>query len=206
MKYLYVIIANIICFNLYAQSPCSTHKSVSGLIAVDAEDVICIAKNSDKDISLFYTFADWCSPCRASVPNIVELAKKNDVALHFLLVDRETESFFVKRGIDFLRNNIEQPSIYIISDSLYSSKNAVRKNSLIVLMGEKEREKYSNFIIKITPPSFKVSSGMGKSILINKEGEVILVTSNEDKDKTKKDGKKAVYQKIEEYIARQRTR
>ncbi len=206
MKYLYIAILSTISLGIYAQSPCVTHKSVSGLMSVTPEDVICIAKESDKDISLFYTFAEWCSPCRKNMPKIIDLAKKNDIALYFLIISRETFFDEIDIAVDFIKEKIEEPNIYIISDSLYSKKNAVRKRSWIVLVGAKEREKYTNFLKKITPPSFEVIDDIGKSILINKEGEVILITSYKDVGKKKKRGEEAVYKKIEEYIAKQRAK
>ena len=86
---------------------------------------------------------------------------------------------------------------------MYSPQNRIKKQSIIQINGKKEREKYENFLTYITPPEFKVTTDIGKSILINGEGNVILITSYEDKGKDDK-GQRSVYQKIEECIKKER--
>ena len=118
MKYIYVILLSTISINIYAQSNCYSYESVAGVPAVDVSDVICIAQKSDKDISLFYTFTAWCSPCREKLPILVELSKKNSIYINFLIVDREIFLPEARRSIDFVRQNMDDSNIYLTSDSL----------------------------------------------------------------------------------------
>ena len=196
-----LIIAVFPIISCYAEQPCSLKKGK--YVSVEVKDILCLAQNSGKDIALFYTFADWCSPCKKSVPEIVRLSQRNDIALFFIIVDRESDLYSIDRAINFLNRNVEQPRIYIISDSLYSPQNRIKKQSIIQINGKKEREKYENFLTNITPPEFKVTTDIGKSILINGKGNVIFITSYEDKGKDDK-GQSSVYQKIEECIKKER--
>lgn len=198
-----LIIAVFPIISCYAEHPCSLKKGK--YVSVEVEDILCLAQNSGKDISIFYTFADWCLPCKESVPEIVRLSQRNDIALFFIIIDRESDLYNIDRAINFLNRNVEQPRIYIISDSLYSPQNRVKKQSVIQISGKKEREKYINFLTNITPPEFKVTTDIGKSILINEKGNILLITSYEDKGKDDK-GQSLVYQKIEECIKKERVK
>jgi len=57
------------------------------------------------------------------------------------------------------------------------------KYNILVLKDETGRRKknYLKFLTEITPPQFEVINDMGKHIVIDKSGEVLLVTSYKDK-------------------------
>jgi len=153
----------------------------AGIYTVTPEDVYNIAAHSEKDITVFYTFAAWCSPCCKDVPETVKMSKDLNVDLFFLLVDRETNRFDIDRALLFLnKNSVKKDNIVAISDSLYSSKRRETGFKIIEVKGKKEREKYVNFLEQITPPQFKSTDGMGKHIILNKNSEVIYITTYKD--------------------------
>ena len=165
----------------YSQFTCDlTKSSYTAIETVMPADVLCIAKGSDKDITLFYTFAYWCSPCRKELPNVVSLTKEQNIDFYILLTHRENDIRDINESINFLNTLDTSIKYIIISDSLYSEKNRGKEKGLIVVVGKREREKYDVFLREITPPAFEHISDMGKNILINKKGEVILVTNYKD--------------------------
>lgn len=187
MRTYFLILFTFIFIQFHAQiSNCELQKSeYSGLYSVMPDDVRCLAQNSDKDISLFYTFAAWCSPCRAHLPELIELSKENDINFYVIITHRETNVYDINRAIGFLDKISNDISKYVISDSLYSDKNRIKKPKLIEINGKKEIEKYDNFLKALTPDKFEHISDMGKSMLINKRGEVLLVTNYKDAEGSK---------------------
>jgi len=140
---------------------------------VDAKAILCLAKNADEERTLFYTFASWCKPCIEHLPDLVALSIVHDININFVLIDKEN-NIRVKWATDILSNykrvikeNYEQDFKY----------------NILVLKDETGRRKknYLKFLTEITPPQFEVINDMGKHIVIDKSGEVLLVTSYKDK-------------------------
>ena len=81
----------------YAQSvyeACGLHKSAhSDFYTVDVEQVRCLARHSDKDITAFYTYAPGCGSSERGLPLAVELARQYGMDLYLLLMDKEDDKF-----------------------------------------------------------------------------------------------------------------
>src|SRR5690554_482634 len=157
-----------------AQSePCNLEKNELGnAYLVDAEDIRCLAKNSDKEISMFYTFAESCKPCLKHIPDLIPFVIENDLDLYIVLIDREN-NFRVEWAEIILKRFEQEIREHYQED--FSFK-------LYVLKDEegRPRKKYNKFLTEITPPQFEVISDLGKHIVMNKSGEVLLVTSYKD--------------------------
>ena len=176
---------------------CNLTRSVfSRLYTVNVEEVICLAQNSDKDITIFYTYAEWCSPCRRKLPEAIKLAEKYNVDFYVLLMDREGDRLRLGgalQTLDSVYNN--QLKAVIISDELYSERamekfaRRSRRGFVLVSTGIVERDKYKNFLTLITPPESEIDNGMSKFIVLNKKGEVLLVTNHKDYEGTNDDSK-----------------
>ena len=182
--HLYIILLCLFSFfEINAQTEkCNLEKSsYSELCTVDAEKTICLAQGSGKNITIFYTFADWCSPCRKKLPEAIRLSEEYNVDFYVLLMEPESDSFNINRALSTL-NSYKKLKTIIISDSLYSANNLkyVNKKRLIEIRATKHREKYAKYITQITPPEFANVDNMSKFIVINKEGKVLLVTNSED--------------------------
>ena len=188
-------------FEINAQTEkCNLEKSsYSELYTVDLEKTICLAKNSDKDITIFYTYADWCSPCKKTLPEAIKLSEEYNVDFYVLLVEPESDDFYISRAISTINSYNKQLKTIIVSDSLYSAKNLkyVNKKRLIEIQGAKHREKYTNYLTQITPLEFENINDIGKFIVVNKKGEVLLVTNYKDSKNTEgKDDDSVCFQKI----------
>lgn len=168
--------------------------SYSSLYTVVPEDVRCIAKNSNKTVTIFYTFAAWCSPCLKHLPEAILLSKEQDADFYLLLMDRENYSD-VKNAINAAKKKSPEENLkmVIISDSLFSPKNRYKKEKIINI-GSGIQEKYSNFVTAITPPQFENIADMSKYIVLNKQGEVIFISNYKDSENTK--DKSKVIEKI----------
>ncbi|HLW14938.1 MAG TPA: hypothetical protein VKX30_05530 [Flavobacteriaceae bacterium] len=157
-----------------AQSePCNLEKNELGnAYLVDAEDIRCLAKNSDKEISMFYTFAESCKPCLKHIPDLIPFVIENDLDLYIVLIDREN-NFRVEWAEIILKRFEQEIREHYQED--FSFK-------LYVLKDEegRPRKKYNKFLTEITPPQFEVIGDLGKHIVMNKSGEVLLVTSYKD--------------------------
>jgi len=162
---------------------CNLQKSnYSNFYTVDVEQVLCIARNSDKDITIFYTYADWCAPCRRELPNAIKLAKKNNADFYMILVDRESDTQLISNvthTIDSVfHGNIKA---VIIADALLSERSQRRLNRPIVvdMRNLTAREKYSRFLREIATPQFRnVEDAMGLYIVVNNKGEVLFITES----------------------------
>ena len=167
-------------FEINAQTEkCSLEKSsFSELRTVNTEKAICLAQNSDKDITLFYVLADFCSGCKVQLPEAIKLSEEYNMDFYAVLGDPEHESSTIYKTLNLIHSYNKRLKTVIISDSLYSEANLkyVKKSRLIEIRGAKHWEKYRNFLTKITTPGFENVVCLPKYIAINKKGEVIFIS------------------------------
>lgn len=170
------IIYSLLLFRMLsiAQSvPCNLEKNELGnAYLVNAEDIRCLAINSESEISMFYTFAESCKPCLKHIPDLIPFVIENELDLYIVLTDRENNfrvdwaEIILSRFEEEIRGRYQEDFIF----------------KLYVLKDEdgRPRKKYDKLLTKITPPQFEVIGDLGKHIVINKIGEVLLVTSYKD--------------------------
>lgn len=172
---------------IQAQSDCNLAKSTySSLFAVTHDDIICMAKNSEKDISLFYSFTAHCSPCRDELPKIIKTAQEYDLDFHILLIINEWKTSDINRSIEFAQTIDSTLNYLILSDSLLTKRNRTQKKITFIETNLKEKQKYKSFLEAINPPELgDVDGGLGKCILINKEGKVLWITNLRDRGNEK---------------------
>ena len=152
---------------IYAQTGCSTASFYIGVNAVNAKDILCLSKTSDKDKTLFFTFGIWCSPCRHHLPNAMKLAKDKNLDFYVLLIEKEN-SDKTKKAIDYLKAIDSSMKILVLKDSSY---------------GTAAGKKYKKFLKEITPPQFENIDGMSKYIVIDRNEKVLMVTNWKKKKK-----------------------
>ncbi len=133
------------------------------LLAVNDNTVKCLAKNSDKSKTIFFTFARWCAPCMYHLNDFMALEENYDVDLYVLLVDKENHHF-TDLARKYVSETFPKAKIAIIGD----------------VPGRGRSKKYKDFMDAITPSKFEKIDDMSKYIVINKTGEVELVTSWKD--------------------------
>lgn len=171
----------LIPFIVFAQfSPCNLEKNaLENAYLVDAEDIRCLARNSEKDISMFYTFAESCKPCLKHIPALIPFVIENEIDLYIVLIDKE-HSYRVEWAEIILKRFEEEIKDRYQED--FSFK-------LYVLKDEdgRPRKKYNKFLTEITPPQFEVIGDLGKHIVMNKSGEVLLITSYKDNPENAED-------------------
>lgn len=181
MKKLLFLCAFVSAFSTQAQESSVSEVSKDQIFAVDANSIATIAKNSDKKNTLFFTFGIWCEPCRLHLPGAIKLAKEHDLDFYVLLVDGMTTDR-VGMAYHHIKELDANVKVAVLNDAVY---------------GEKLKKRNKKFVTEITPPQFENIDDFSKYILLNKEGEVILVTSWKDnKDNDWKDDTKMQKQKI----------
>ena len=166
----------------HAQDNCNLKNSAANpILAVDTADIKCISQNSAKPKTLFFTFGIWCSPCRAHLPGAIKLAADRDLDFYVLLLEKEDDQKTAD-AIVYLRNLKPDIKIAILKDSVY---------------GEKRTKKNKKFVAEITPKEFEVIDDYSKYILLDQQGQVLLVTNWKD-NRDSKDWRddSAVHQKI----------
>ncbi|MNJ98170.1 hypothetical protein D3C87_159330 [compost metagenome] len=179
MKKLLLLCAFVSVFSIQAQE--GSVASKNEIIAVDTSSIATIAKNSDKKNTLFFTFGIWCEPCRLHLPGAIKLAKENDLDFYVLLVDgMNTEN--VAMGYQHIKKLDPTVKVAVLNDAVY---------------GEKLKKRNKKFVTEITPPQFENIDDFSKYILLNNEGEVILVTTWKDnRDNDWRDDTKMQKEKI----------
>lgn len=163
MKKLSILVGIIIAQNAFSQEEkCGLKKSDFDIYKVGTEDLKCLAKNSDKKNTVFFTFARWCEPCLYHLPNFKKIEKHYNVDSYVLLMDNEG-SERTKMAVDYVRNDYPDAKIVILKDR-----------------EKKNGRKYKDFVKEITPGQFDVITDMSKYIVLNNSGEVQLVTTWKD--------------------------
>ncbi|WP_271855654.1 hypothetical protein [Patiriisocius marinus] len=155
-------------FSIYSTNAqiqnCNLKKSINNEISiVDKDDILCLAKNADSEKIILFSFGTWCSPCRLHLKNALMLQKKYDVTVYILLIDRNEEKS-LRATFEYLRNREKDVTILLLSPE-YSKR---------------PNKKYRKFLAEITPNNFENINDMSKYILLNKEGDVEMVTNWKD--------------------------
>lgn len=173
----------IITLNCYSQDVdnCNIKKSdFINILKVDKDELICIAKNSDKPYTVFYTLASWCSPCRMHFPDAVELEKSGKVNLFVVLVQSEQDRQ-IGNAINFIQSVSPEVKFGVLNDDIY---------------GQKTGKRNKKFAIEITPENNEMIDDYGKFILVDNTGQVLYVTNWKDYNKEWKDAKKMLQHTI----------
>ena len=163
MKKLGILTGILILQNVFAQQEkCGLQKLESNIYKVNAEDLKCLAKNSEKKNTIFFTFARWCEPCLYHLPNFKKIEKNYNVDSYVMLMDAEG-SKMTRLAIDYVLEDYPDAKIVILRDR-----------------DKKNGRKYKDFVKEITPSQFEAISDMSKYIVLNNSGEVQLVTTWKD--------------------------
>lgn len=163
MKKLSILIGILFLQNILAkEEKCSLEKSEFNIYQVNAEDLRCLAKSTDKRNTIFFTFARWCEPCLYHLPNFKKIEKEYNVASYVLLIDDEG-SKMTKLAVDYILKDYPDAKVVILKDK-----------------EKKNGRKYKDFLKEITPGQFEVIKDMSKYIVLDQSGEVQLVTSWKD--------------------------
>ena len=169
-------------FGINAQTEkCNLQKnSLYDCYIVDVEKTICLAKNSDKDITIFFTYAYWCGGCKTRLPEAIKISEEYNTDFYLLLIDAEEDRFNAKQTKFSIDSYDKQLKTVTISDSLYTEKalKKIRKTlkSPIQLKGNSFREKYRKYLTELTPSGYENTFEVPKYIILNKKGEVLFVS------------------------------
>lgn len=162
-----LILTIVLSRQAIAQENCGLKMSqTSGITAVTAKNMQCIAKETSKQQVLAMTFAAWCTPCRAHLPGAIEFARKND--LEFIVVVPEAEGDALTAQAAGLVHKVDSSiRVVVIADSY----------------GTDRGPKYKKFLKEIIPPAFPMIDDYSKYILFDKKGNVVFVSSWKDNRK-----------------------
>lgn len=164
----FFVVVSLFCFvKVFSQTPiekCNLSQShYESIYTVTVDDVKCLAKNSDQSNTLFFTFGSWCTPCIYHIPTFFLIKEFYKVDLYVLLVDKE-DHHLIKESRDMVLEAYPNAKILVIKD----------------IEGKGKSKKYKDFLTKITPAQFENIDDMSKYIVLNKKGEVQLVTNYKD--------------------------
>ncbi|MDV6168653.1 hypothetical protein R1T16_09475 [Flavobacterium sp. DG1-102-2] len=162
-----LLIVAVLLFSFIANAQETTEKKVRDsliIYSLDAASINEVAKFSKKKNTLLYTFGIWCEPCRLHLPTAINLAKEYDLDLFVVIVDSE-KSKLADMASDYLYQFGKEFNIGVLSDETY---------------GLKTKKRNKQFVTEMTPPQFENINDFSKYILLNKEGEVIMVTAYKD--------------------------
>jgi len=180
MKKIYLLLTFVCTLSCYSQSIAPVKENVN-ITEVTAASLKNIAANSSKKYTLFYTFGIWCEPCRLHLPTAIALAKEHDLDLYVIVVDAQT-SDKAQKAFEYLKQQSKDIKIAVLSDAAY---------------GEKTKKRNTKFVAEITPSRFENIDDFSKYILVNQEGEVMMVTNYKDNEGNDwKDDSKMVQQRI----------
>ena len=149
----------------FAQADCLLTTAANGKIpAIDVEDMKCMARESGKKHTIFYTFGIWCEPCILHLPNAIALTEKYGTEFYILLVDTETDERTFQ-AIAELTKSHPGVKIAVLKDSVY---------------GNKRKKRNAKFVTDVTPKEFEAIDDYSKYIVLDSTGKVIMVTNWKD--------------------------
>ncbi len=167
MKGIYLVFFLLTSILLHAQNsqPCNlTQSNFNDIPAIAYNDVICLAKNSDKKFSLFFTFGIWCEPCRLHLPGAIKFAEQHNLDFYVILLEPE-DNIKAKQAASYLRYTKPDIKTLILKDEVY---------------GTKRTKKNKKFVTEITPKNSEAIDDYSKYILLNNKGDVLRVTNWKD--------------------------
>jgi thiol-disulfide isomerase/thioredoxin len=165
MKKKILFFSFLITLIAHSQENCNLYLSKNSKIyAIDTNDLRCIAENSNKKNTLFFTFGVWCEPCRLHLPNAIKFAEENNVDFYVLLVEAE-EDLKTKEAFDYIKKLNNEIKIVILKDEIY---------------GIKRNRKNKKFLLEVTPKENENIDDYSKYILLNNQGKVLIVTNWKD--------------------------
>ncbi|WP_292008542.1 thioredoxin family protein [Chryseobacterium sp.] len=182
MKLFLIPVLSLVSFLSWGQQgSCYLQQSKNiNLTTVDKNDLQCIARNSDKPNTVFYTLASWCAPCIKHLPDALRLEKDYNTNVYVLLVESEEDNR-LKNAVKIVENESMDAKMLVLKDSVYEG-------------GVKKRNKA--FINDITPAQFEIIPDFSKFIVINDKGEVVMVTNWKDYKKLDKKNVENVQQML----------
>ncbi|KFF26256.1 hypothetical protein [Chryseobacterium vrystaatense] len=148
--------------------------------AVDKNDILCIAKNSGKPNTVFYTLASWCKPCIEHLPDALKLENDFNTQVYIVLVESE-DNMKVKLAMSIVKKRSELANMLVLKNTVYGD--AVKKRNKI-------------FAKQITPPNFETIPDFSKFIVVNNQGEVKMVTNWKDYRKLDNKNKEGVQEML----------
>lgn len=163
----FIALLSLCVVNVFSQTPIEkcklTRSYYENVYSVTAENAKCLAENSDQPNTLFFTFGSWCTPCIYHIPTFFLIEKFYNADLYVLLVDPENH-LLTEKSRNMVLEAYPHAKILVIKD----------------IEGKGKSKKYKDFLTKITPPQFENTDDMSKYIVLNKKGEVQLVTNYKD--------------------------
>lgn len=141
---------------------------------VDAVDAKCLARTSDKDFTLLFTFSDNCPKCASELTEALTLAIKYDIEF-FIVLNKKQDSRILAEEISYIKQ----------AERIVNRANLGVKLDLQPLVikdseGSPKR-KYNKFITDLTPVGHEIIIDMPKYILLSKEtADVVAMTNLRD--------------------------
>lgn len=132
--------------------------------AVDKNDILCIAKNSGKPNTVFYTLASWCVPCIEHLPDALQLEKDYNTSVYIVLVEGEDDKR-INKAVDIVKNRSADAKILVLKNKAFPG-------------GVKKRNRV--FAEQMTPPQLEMIPDFSKFMVVNNQGEVKMVTTWKD--------------------------
>lgn len=170
MKFFLLIFSFIFLFSNAQDCNLKTSK-ISEILKVDKNDLICLAKSSDKPFTMFFTFASWCKPCRLHLKDFVTFCKNNNIESYLILLEGEDDKKILK-AISYIKENSTGLKLLVLKNEDY---------------GNEIRERNAKFVKEITPKEFELIEDLSKFIFVSKNGEILYVTNYKDYNKDWKD-------------------
>ncbi|MDR2238390.1 MAG: hypothetical protein LBE92_19870 [Chryseobacterium sp.] len=131
---------------------------------VDKNDILCVAKNSGKPNTVFYTLASWCVPCIQHLPDALALEKEYNTDVYVVLVEGEDDRK-INNAIKIVKSRSEDAKILVLKNTAFPG-------------GVKKRNRA--FAEQMTPPQLEMIPDFSKFIVVNHQGEVKMVTNWKD--------------------------
>ena len=118
---------------------------------------------------------------RLHLPTAIKLAKDHDLEFYVLLLEAEGD-VRTAEAIAYLHDIDKNIKIVVLKDAVY---------------GEKRGRKNKKFVTEITPKNFTTIDDYSKYIVLDKKGEVTMVTSWKDnKDNDWRDDSEMVQKRV----------
>lgn len=139
------------------------------IYSLDKEELYRLISRSKKKYNLLVSFGTWCSPCRKSLPALIQFIEENSgqVNLYIVNIEKDSSQALLETQAFFSKINYSTPT-FMVSENYGKTKKGKYKLFVKDIIGERD---FSEIYL-----------GMFEHILFDENVKIVYKSNYNDKD------------------------